>query len=277
MSGRLGLIAGAGRLPLEIAQSVRDRRVLAIGYHGMTDPRLADAVDELAWEPLGALGAQLDRLRRGGVSEVVLAGKVDKAQLLQAPDQLGLDEQALRLLGGLEDKRDAHILEALADWLESQGLSVLSQARTARELLPRSGVLGACPVPGERTHDIELGWRIGRLIADQGIGQCVCVRDGHVVAVEAIEGTDAAIARAGELAPGGLVVIKRPGSQQDPRFDLPAVGPGTIEALSQAGGGCLVVEAGATLMIDRFRMLEMANRSGIAILAKAPHDEKGRL
>ncbi|MCH2187985.1 UDP-2,3-diacylglucosamine diphosphatase LpxI [Myxococcota bacterium] len=275
MSGRLGLIAGAGRLPLEIAQSVRDRSVLAIGYRGMTDPRLAEAVDELAWEPLGALGAQLDRLRRGGVSEVVLAGKVDRAQLLHAPDGLGLDDQALELLSLLKDKRDAHILGTLADWLEKKGVAVLSQAKTAQTLLPRAGVVGSVTVPEQQMDDVALAWRLGRLIADQGIGQCVCVSDGHVLAVEAIEGTDAAITRAGTLAPGGFVMVKRPGAQQDPRFDLPAIGPATIETLHRAGGNCVVVEAGATLMIDRLRMIQAADSLGIPILAKSPENEKG--
>ncbi|MAJ59120.1 MAG: hypothetical protein CBC48_03465 [bacterium TMED88] len=275
MSGRLGLIAGAGRLPIEIAQSVGDRSVLAIGYRGMTDPRLAEAVDELAWEPLGALGAQLDRFRRGGVSEVVLAGKVDRAQLLHASNDLGLDDQALELLSSLEDKRDAHILGTLADWLEAQGVSVLSQAKAAQKLLPRAGVVGALPVSEKQIEDAALGWRLASVIADQGIGQCVCVKDGHVLAVEAIEGTDATITRAGSLAPGGFVVVKRPGSQQDPRFDLPAIGPATIEVLHRSGGGCLVVEAETTLMVDRARMVDMADRLGISILAKARRDGGG--
>ena len=273
MSGRLGLIAGAGLLPIEIAQSVRGRSVLAIGYRGMTDPRLAEAVDELAWEPLGALGAQLDRLRRGGVSEVVLAGKVDRAQLLRAPNSLGLDDQALELLSTLKDKRDAHILGTLADWLEAQGVSVLSQAKTAETLLPRAGLVGTVPVSDEWVEDVALGWRLARLIADQGIGQSVCVGDGHVLAVEAIEGTDAAITRAGSLVSDGFVVVKRPGAKQDPRFDLPSIGPATIEVLHRAGGSCIVVEAGATLMIDRARMIQIADQLGIAILAKAPQGE----
>ena len=273
MSGRLGLIAGAGLLPIEIAQSVRGRSVLAIGYRGMTDPRLAEAVDELAWEPLGALGAQLDRLRRGGVSEVVLAGKVDRAQLLRAPNSLGLDAEALALLGSLTDKRDAHILATLADWLESQGVSVLSQAKTAQTLMPRAGIVGTVPVSEEYTDDVALGWRLASLIADHGIGQSVGVRDGHVLAVEAIEGTDAAITRAGSLVRDGFVVVKRPGAKQDPRFDLPSIGPATIEVLHRAGGSCIVVEAGATLMIDRARMIQIADQLGIAILAKAPQGE----
>ena len=272
MSDRLGLIAGAGDLPLEIAQTVRDRGVLAIGYRGVTDPRLEQAVDELTWQVPGAIGTQLETLRSAGIGEVVLAGKIEKSSLLQSPGSLGLDQRATDLLASLGDKRDAHLLAKLADWLESEGLKVLSQAQTVPDLVAPMGRLGQIELSPECIADVDRAWRLCRVLADQGIGQSVVVRDGHVIAVEAIEGTDAAIDRAGRLSSGGLVVVKRTGMDHDPRFDLPAVGPTTVETLAHAGGGCLVVEAGATLLIDRGRMLEIADKEGIAVIGQMPMD-----
>lgn len=272
MSDRLGLIAGAGGLPLEIAQTVRDRGVLAIAYRGLTDPRLEEVVDELTWQTPGAIGTQLETLRSAGIGEVVLAGKIEKSSLLQAPGSLGLDQRAMDLLASLGDKRDAHLLAKLADWLEAEGLKVLSQAQTVPDLVAPRGRLGQVEPPPECMADVDRAWRLCRDLADQGIGQSVVVRDGHVIAVEAIEGTDAAIERAGRLSSGGLVVVKRTGTDHDPRFDLPAVGPTTVETLARARGVCLVVEAGATLVIDRSRMLEMADKEGIAVMGRMPVD-----
>lgn len=273
MSDRLGLIAGGGTLPFEIARAARPRPVLALGFPGITDPRLEEEVDELVWRAPGAVASQLRALRNGGTAEVVLAGKVEKSDLVASPERLELDDRARRVLAGLADRRDAHLLAAVADLLEEEGFAVLPQAALVPHLVAESGVLGAhSPGPAQQ-HDLEIGWPAAAALATAGIGQCVVVKDGTVVAVEAVEGTDATIARAAALCGGPLVVIKRAGPAYDPRFDLPAVGSRTIEALAAAGGGLLAIEAGTTLLIDRNSILARADASSVAVVARRPDDE----
>lgn len=270
VSHRLGLIAGGGDLPFEIARAAGGRAVLALGFPGITDPRLEGVVDELVWRAPGAIEAQLRTLREAGTGEVVLAGKVEKADLIGSPLDLGLDDRALRMLAGLTDQHDAHILGAVADLLEEEGFSVLPQAALVPHLLPRPGVLGSVSPSADGRRDLATGWALAGQLALAGIGQCVVVKAGTVVAVEAVEGTDATIARAASLAGSDLVVIKRPARGHDPRFDLPVVGPGTIDVLAAAGGGLVAIEAGQTLLLDRATTVDRADRSNVAVVAVGP-------
>lgn len=263
-AGPLGVIAGRGALPVEVAEGARreGRRVVCIDAFN-ADPRLRELADEYRTVPLGHLGAMVEAFRARGVKEIVLAGKVEK---LAASGGVALDALGMRVASRLTDFGDASILRALVTALEESGFVVAAQARYAGHLIAAPGVLGRrAPSPAEQ-RDIEFGARIASAAASMDVGQAAAVRGGMVIAVEAAEGTDAMIARAGALAPGAVIVkVGRPG--QDPRYDLPAVGPQTIAGVAAARGAVLAVEAHSTLVFDRDRVVADADAHGIALVA----------
>ena len=265
----LGLIAGRGSLPLEVARSARGRGrpVAAIGFHGQTDPRLAEEA-EITWLHPGEVGAALAALRGSGVSEAVMAGKVPKAGLYADPAALRPDAEALALLSSLRDRRDDSILAALADWLEERGIRLLGQAELVPGLVGGEGPLGRTALGPKQRADVAFGFPIAKTIADLDIGQTVVVKDGAVLAVEAIEGTDAAIRRAGQVGEGACVVkVAKP--RQDPRFDVPAIGPDTLAAMLEAKASALAFEAGRTLVLERAALVRAADGHGIALVGVA--------
>ena len=274
--GALGLIAGEGSLPLAVSKAARDRgrRVVAIAFHEGTDRRLDAEAAQVTWLHPGEVEAALEALRAAGVREAVLAGKVHKAALFASPPALRADAAARELVGALRDRRDDSILAALAALLEGRGIRLLPQAALVPELLAGEGPLGCeRPSPAQEA-DVAFGWPIARAIADLDVGQTVVVKDGAVLAVEAIEGTDAAIRRAGAIAPGACVIkVAKP--RQDPRFDVPAIGLGTVVALVEARARVLAVEAGHTLVLEREAMIEAADFHGIALLGLAPESRSG--
>ncbi len=263
----VGLIAAAGSLPVEIARGARGlgRRVVCVDVLA-ADPALRELADAHYAIPLGALTDLIDTLRRHGVREVLLAGKVDK---LAAMREARPDAEAARALRRPPDWGDAGLLGVFVSVLEEAGFEVASQARYVGHLLSDAGVLtGRAPTP-EETRDAALGLRIARGVAALDVGQSVAVRRGVVVAVEAAEGTDEMIRRAGALAPGAVVVkVSRPA--QDARYDLPVVGPRTVAALSAARASALAIEARRTIVLDREQLVAAADAAGIAVAAIAP-------
>ncbi len=262
----LGLIAGAGALPREVARTAaqRGRRVRAIGFHGITDPALEKDAD-VRWHHLGEVRAALESLREAGVSEAVMVGKVSKQGLYVAPDGLGTDPEAGHLLERLADQRDDSVLRALADWLEEQGVRLLPQHEWLSDLMAAEGRLGRIHADEAQLSDVAFGLPLAKAIAGLDIGQTVVVKNGAVLAVEAIEGTDAAIRHAGLVAQGACVIkVAKPA--QDPRFDVPAVGTHTLSAMRAAKASCLAIEAGRTLVIDRAAFVEQADACGVALL-----------
>ncbi len=263
----VGLIAAAGSLPVEIARGARrlGRRVVCVDVLA-ADPALRDLADAHYAIPLGALAGLIDALRRHGVREVLLAGKVDK---LAAMRDARPDAEAVRAVRRPPDWGDASLLGVFVSVLEEAGFEVASQARYVGHLLPGAGVLTRRAPAPEETRDAVLGLRIARGVAALDVGQSVAVRRGIVVAVEAAEGTDEMIRRAGALAPGAVVVkVSRPA--QDARYDLPVVGPQTMAALSAARAAALAIEAGRTIVLDRERLVAAADAAGIAVVAIAP-------
>jgi DUF1009 family protein len=251
-------------LPVAIAEGVRrhGRPVICINVYD-ADPLLGRLADASYTVPLGELGGLIAALRRHGVREVLLAGKVDK---IAAMESARLDAVGLQAAGRMTDFRDASILGALVAVLEEAGLTVADQTRYIGHLLPAAGVLGARAPSPEELRDIDLGRRVAAGVAALDIGQAVAVRRGVIVAVEAAEGTDAMIRRAGTLAPG-LVVVKVSRPRQDPRYDLPVVGAQTIEALAASSGTALAVEAGRTILVERDRLVAAADALGVAVVA----------
>jgi UDP-2,3-diacylglucosamine hydrolase len=259
----IGLVAGSGRFPLLFAQAAArsGRAVVAAAHEGETDPELERHVSSLRWVKLGQLGAIARALRDGGCGEVVLCGGIRKLRLFD----LRLDWMAVKAFSKLRSLGDDAALRAVAGALEQEGLRVVSPLPYVPDLLAPAGPVGSRKLSSEQRADAEVGIGVARALGACDVGQTVVVRHGVVVAVEAIEGTDACIARAGSLAREGAVVVKVAKPQQDLRFDVPAVGPRTLEAMEAARCTALCIEAGKTLLLDREELVERADRAGIAI------------
>lgn len=271
-SATLGLLAGQGRFPLEIAREARLRRerVVAVGIRGDADPALEAEADVFEWIYLGELQRLIDAFAEQGVERAVVAGKIPKTHLYD-PAALHLDGRALAALRRLADRKDDSIQGALAGELEREGVTLVRQCDAAPGLFAGVGPLGSREASPTEWGDVAFGWSVARSLGAHDIGQSVVVRDRAVVAVEAIEGTDATIARAGRLAPGGgLVVVKVTKPAQDPRFDMPAIGLDTLKSLVAAGAGALFFEAGGTVVLDREGVAREADARGIAVVGVPP-------
>jgi hypothetical protein len=269
----LGLIAGRGRFPLDVARAVRRRgeRVAAVAFRGETDPGLEPEVESVVWVHLGELGRLLESLRAAGAREAVMAGKIPKTRLYGDLGALRPDGRAISLLARLRDRKDDTILRAIADELQAEGIRLRTQPEVAPELFAGPGPLGRLEPSAEQRADVAFAWPIAKELGRLDIGQTVAVRDRAVLAVEAIEGTDAAIARAGALAPsGGIVVVKVAKPDQDARFDMPAIGLDTLKALVEAKAAALAFEAGRTVVLDRDELAREADAQGIAVVGVAP-------
>jgi len=271
-AGALGLIAGRGRFPLEVARALRRRgeRVAAVAFKNETDPALEAEVDALEWVYLGELGRLVEGLRGAGAREAVMAGKIPKVRLYGDLGALRPDPRALALLARLADRKDDTILRAIAAELEAEGVRLRTQPEVAPELFAGPGPLGSRRPSAAEAADVAFAWPIAKALGGLDIGQTVAVRDRAVLAVEAIEGTDAAIARAGAMASGGIVVVKVAKPDQDLRFDMPAIGLDTLKALREARAAVLAFEAGRTVVLDREELAREADALGIAVVGVAP-------
>ncbi len=258
----LGLIAGNGRFPLLFARAARaqGRPLVAVAHRGETEPQLEAWVDRIEWIEVGQLGRMLETFHAAGVREAVMAGGIRKQALLEhfVPDARGLE-----FLSRLQSFGDDAILRALARELEAEGIRILPSTLFLEALLTPQGALTGRVPSEEHWADIRLGLRVAKALGQWDIGQTVVVRSGVVVAVEAIEGTDATIAR----APGrGAVVVKVSKPQQDLRFDVPAVGPQTVDTCARVGVAVLALEAGRTLLLEREEFLAAAERAELAVV-----------
>ncbi|HEY3196788.1 MAG TPA: UDP-2,3-diacylglucosamine diphosphatase LpxI [Nitrospirales bacterium] len=268
----LGLIAGNGRFPRLFAENARrlGYRVSAVALLGETDPVLEEHVDRIHWISIGHLGKLIKAFKQDGVRQAVMVGGVKKTHLFA----IRPDFRALTLLRRMNGRKDDMLLRALASELEAEGIRIRESTFGLKGLLVEEGVLTRrSPTKSER-RDIDFGWEIAQAVGKLDIGQCVVVKDRVVVAIEAVEGTDEAIRRGGALANGGAVVVKRFKPQQDRRFDLPTVGPMTIEVMAKSGASVLAVEAGHALFLDRAEAIAAADKAGIAVLGVASSNAK---
>lgn len=261
----IGIIAGGGQFPrLFIEAAHREgRRVVVVAHKGETEERVIEAADAVLWVKLGQLGKVISFLHKQEVEETVFLGTITKTQIFR--DVLP-DLKALSLWNKIDLKQDDAILRAFAAALEREGIKVVESTIYLRHLLFPAGVLTRAKPSGKQQRDIIFGWHNARAIGKLDIGQCVVVRDCTVLAVEAIEGTDAAILRGGTLAKEKAIVVKVKKPGQDFRFDLPATGLTTIKTLQQVKGAVLAVEAGQSLLFDRQQMIAEANKSGIVVV-----------
>ncbi len=268
----IGLIAGGGQFPLLFAEAARERgrRVVAIAHYNETRPELENRAAVTRWVRLGQLGKIIKFFRTENVREAVFCGTITKTRIFRdvLPDLKGLS-----LWNRIDARQDDAILRAVAAVLEEEGIRILPSTCYLEHLFFPAGVLSSREPSAGQWEDIRFGWRMAGEIGRLDIGQCVVVRDRTVLAVEAIEGTDAAIRRGGELAGKGAVVVKRKKPNQDFRFDLPATGPGTVETLAAVRGAVLAVEAGQSLLFDRQAMVAAADRAGLVIVGLVEGEE----
>ncbi len=261
----LGLIAGNGQFPLLLAREAKrqGRPVVAIGIQEETDPALETLVDRFHWLALGQIKKTIALLKDGGVDEAVMAGQVKHNQLFR---RLKLDMTAIKILATVKDKKTDTILGAIADEFAKSGIRFLSSTTYLNDFLAPDGVMTSKKPSGDQKKDIEFGFNTAKSVAGLDLGQTVCVKDQTVVAIEAMEGTDACIHRAGPLCGGGFTVVKVAKPKQDIRFDVPVVGEGTLASLKDSGAAVLAVEAGKTLFFDKATFLEQADRLGLVVI-----------
>lgn len=264
----IGLIAGNGRFPIIFAENAKKLgyTVSAVAHIGETVPELEQAVDRIHWIRIGQFNKLIKALKDDGIRQAVMLGGIKKTHLFS---DVRPDLRAIALFSRLKLWKDDGILRAIANEIESEGIQICESTFGLHNILVPEGPLSKRRPTGKEQEDIEFGWIMAKEIGQLDIGQCVVVKDRVVVAVEAVEGTDEAIRRGGALARKGAVVVKRSKPQQDLRFDLPAVGPKTIEVMQEVKAMVLAVEAERTIFLDREEMMELANRAGIAIVGIA--------
>jgi UDP-2,3-diacylglucosamine hydrolase len=263
---KVGLIAGMGELPIAIAADAQSKgyHVIAVGLEPLADRTIESYVDEIRWIQVGKLGAIIAYLKKCGVKEVVMAGKVPKTMLYKS--KISPDLRAIKMLFSLRDRSDDSILLAIAKELQKDGMTLLNTTDFSTCLLTPEGVLtDTAPSEGE-WKDIAFGWEIAKEMGRLDIGQAVVIKDLAVMAVEAIEGTDEAIKRGGMLAGSGAVVVKTSKPQQDMRFDVPVVGLDTLRSMIDVKARVLAVEADKSILLKREALVKEANEAGVAVI-----------
>jgi len=262
---RIGLIAGNGRFPIIFAENAKrlGYAVSAVAHIGETAPELEQYVERIHWIKVGQFNKLIQALKEDGVRQAVMLGGIKKTHVFTT---VRPDLRALALFSRLKQWKDDAILREVATELEGEGIQIRESTFGLLGILVEEGSLTERSPSKKEWEDIRYGWEVAQDIGRLDIGQCVVVKDRVVVAVEAVEGTDEAIRRGGVLAGEGAVVVKRSKPQQDLRFDLPAVGPATVEAMASVKATVLALEADRSVLLDRDETLRKAERAGIAIV-----------
>jgi DUF1009 family protein len=264
---KIGLIAGNRKFPLLFAQCARKKNysLAAVAIKKDTSPQLARYVDKLYWLGLDEFSRLFEIFKKEGVSQVVMAGQISPRRLFDK--ELNADPQLKELLSGLPDQRADTIFAAIAAKLKEAGFQLLDSTTFMEEFLPKKGTLTSQGPGFKAWEDIYFGLEIAKEIAFLDIGQTAAVKNKAVLAVEAMEGTDNLIRRAGKISRGGFTVVKVSKPRQDLRFDVPVVGLNTVKCLARARGAVLAIEAGKTIFIDQQESVRLAGKKGISIVA----------
>jgi DUF1009 family protein len=269
---KLGLIAGNGRFPFLVLEAARAQghEVTVVAAKEETFPELEHLAERLGapvhWISLGQLGTCIKVLRTAGATHAVMAGQVKHTKIFSGG--IMPDLTFIKVLSQLASKNTDGLIGAVANVLHDNGIELINSTALLEPLLAGPGSLTRRTPTADEQRDIEFGYTMADSIAGLDIGQTVAVKDRAVVAVEAMEGTDVVIARAGELAGPGVTIVKVAKPKQDMRFDVPVVGVATIEAMRKAGATALSVDAGKTLMIDGPAIITAADAAGIAIVGR---------
>ncbi|OGX08472.1 MAG: hypothetical protein A2Z88_06045 [Omnitrophica WOR_2 bacterium GWA2_47_8] len=263
----LGLIAGNGKFPILFAKAAKAKkiRVIAAGVKGDTSWLLKPFVDKISVFHVGELQKLFNFFKQEGVKDVIMAGQVNPKNLFD--DRVTLDKEFQELYTALQDRKADTIFSAVANKLKENNMELLDSTLLLRDYMAPRGTLTKRGPTLIELADIEFGKNIAKAMGSLDVGQTVVVKEKAIVAIEAMEGTDQAILRGGGIAQKGAVVVKVSKPQQDFRFDVPVVGPKTIQTMQKARCSCLAVEAGKTLIIDRDSFINLANKADICIVA----------
>lgn len=267
MIKKIGLIAGNGDFPIAVAKEAKKKGVsiVAVALKEEANPELEKFVDIIYWVGMGELRMLIDIFKKEKVKKAIMAGKVTKVRLFKGTPRL--DSATQNLLNSANDKKDISLLKSAAAILRLFGITLIDSTYFLKDYLPKRGVLSRREPTKEEWEDIKFGFALAKKISHLDIGQTVVIKSKTTLAVESIEGTDEAILRGGKLGNGNIVVVKTARPRQDKRFDMPTIGPHTIESLSQAGGNVLAIEAGKTLLLNREKCISLADEKGFSLVA----------
>ena len=264
---KIGLIAGNRRFPIIFAQAAKQKghSIVAVAIKGDTSTRISAIADKVYWLRLSEFPKLFELFKKEGINKVVMAGQISPHRLFSKEVQRS---NALSdILDSIQDKRADTIFGAIAEKLRAAGLELLSSSTFVENLFPKQGALSKRSPRFKEWEDVYFGLELAKEIAFLDIGQTVAVKHKAIVAVEALEGTDNLIRRAGTLARGGITVVKVSKPKQDMRFDVPVVGVNTIKTLIRARAVCLAIEAHKTLFLDQEASIRLADRNGLAVVA----------
>jgi DUF1009 family protein len=266
LSSPLGLVAGNGIFPLEFARSARQRglKVIAVAHIGETSPEIESLVSHCVWIRVGQLGQIIKTFKKHGVGQAAFAGGISRVRLFGG---VKLDLKAVALIARLRSVKDDIILRGIAEEVEKGGVKVFSASLLLDRSLPAPGYLTRKTLTRSELEQAVIGWETAKITGALDIGQTVVVGGGVVVAIEAIEGTDATIKRGAELSCGDCVIVKVCKPQQDLRLDLPTIGRNTLDTMRLCGISSLVIEADKTIILEPDETVRAADSAGIAILA----------
>lgn len=275
----IGLIAGAGDLPIEVAHGIRTagRRLAVVGLQPWASTELESLAESFAWRGILRVGGWIRALQQTGCEEVIMVGRVRKADMFAMPRWKQWlyylpDLTSIRIWYGVKDRRNDALLAGIADALSAKGITMIDSTAYIPEAMADEGVLTPGKPPTRVMSDADFAWPILKQIAGLDIGQSIAAKEHEIIAVEAIEGTDKLIERAGELCPqGGWTLIKVAKPNQDMRFDVPTIGLATIENLAKHKAAGLVIEAGKTIILQRVQTLARANELGISVIGRRDH------
>jgi DUF1009 family protein len=266
MTTRIGLIAGSGQFPILFAQAAREKgwQIFAAAYREEAHPDLSQYVEFMEWVYVGQISRLINFFHRHHVTQAVMMGAVNKTRMFS---NVRPDLKAIAMIARMRHTHDDALLREFADMLEKEGIQIKPSTLLLPDLIAPPGVWTRRKPSKSEVRDIRIGWRIAKEIGRLDIGQCVVIKSGSILAVEAIDGTDATIERGARLGKGQAVVVKVCKPNQDTRFDVPAVGLQTIETMHAAGATALAVEAGKAVVFDRQAMVERADAHKITIVA----------
>jgi len=268
MIRRIALIAGAGRLPIIFADEAKKEgvEVVAFAVKGLTAPELEKHVSKIYWDEITQGEQALKILRDERINQVVMTGKVPKAILFDK--KLTFDEMSTSLLKDTIDKKDYAVLKLISSHLNKIGIKILDSTMFFKNLLlHEKGVLTIREPTAQEWENINYGKKLAKRLADLDVGQTVIVKDKTVLAIEGIEGTDEAIKRSGKFGGKDAIIVKVSRPKQDMRFDVPTIGPETIDSIIESEGRVLAIEAKSTIVVDKEDLIEKANRAGISVVA----------
>lgn len=267
---KIGLIAGSGQLPIIFAKTAKDQgkeiTVFGIetffGLKKITDKRI-ERYAPIKWIPFGKAQMLINLMKEEGIKDVVMLGKIEHILLITSFFQF--DERAKSFFSSLKDKRAKTILEGVIKELEREGFNFIDPSPFLSSILVKEEIIGSLKPDEKLLKDAKFGLKIAKEVAHLDIGQTVVVKDGNIIAVEGIEGTDRCIKRAGKLAGKGSVVCKAARKNQDMRYDVPVIGPKTLKSMKKAGAKMLAVEAGKTYLVEEEKFKKLADKYGIVV------------